>query len=159
MGAARLQRQFLKLHTSALQSFAVAGYQSSKLHAHSGCCPAAVAGYQTACARGWPAAVSVFQTASLSKGRANMQQQQSKMYTRGALQALAGKNLSIHHHNNTFKDISQWKPWKNVYKVRKLQLQTRQLLLMNLADVPSKFQRMSASEIAQKPKNRMKIEG
>jgi hypothetical protein len=65
----------------------------------------------------------------------------------------------IHHHNNTFKDISQWKPWKNVYKVRKLQLQTRRLLLMNLADVPSKFQRMSASEIAQEPKNRMKIEG
>jgi hypothetical protein len=39
-----------------------------------------------------------------------------------------------------------------VYKVRKLQLQTRQLLLMNLADVPSKFQRMSAGEIAQKTK-------
>jgi hypothetical protein len=78
--AALLQRQFLKLHTSALQSHAVAGYQ-------------------TACARGCPATVAGYQTASLSKGRANMQQQkqqqQSKMYTRRALQALAGKNTTI----------------------------------------------------------------
>jgi hypothetical protein len=51
--AAQLQRQFLKLHTSALQSLAVAGYQ-------------------TACVRGCPAAVSGSQTASLSKGRANI---------------------------------------------------------------------------------------
>jgi hypothetical protein len=29
---------------------------------------------------------------------------------------------------------------------------------MNLVDVPSKVQRMSAGEITQKPKNRMKIE-
>jgi hypothetical protein len=40
--------------------------------------------------------VSGYQTASSSKGRANLQQQQqqqqqSKMYTRGASQALAGK--------------------------------------------------------------------
>jgi hypothetical protein len=58
-----------------------------------------VAGHQTACARGCPAAVSGSQTASLSKERANMQQQQqqqqSKMYTRGALQALAGKNVAV----------------------------------------------------------------
>jgi hypothetical protein len=69
-------------------------WQDTKLHARGGCCLAAVARYQTACARGCPAAVSGYQTASLSKGRANMQQQQqqSKMYTRGALQALAGKN-------------------------------------------------------------------
>jgi hypothetical protein len=59
-------------------------------------CPAAVAGYHTACAPGCPAAVAGSQTASLSKGRANMQQQQqqqqqqSKVYSRGALQALAG---------------------------------------------------------------------
>jgi hypothetical protein len=40
-------------------------------------------------------AMAGYQTASMSKGRANMQQQQqqSKMYARGALQALAGKNL------------------------------------------------------------------
>jgi hypothetical protein len=54
--AAQLQRQFLKLHTSALQSLAVAGYQ-------------------TACACGCPAAVSGSQTASLSKGRANIRPQ------------------------------------------------------------------------------------
>jgi hypothetical protein len=47
--AALLQRQFLKLHTSALQSPALALWQDTKLHAHVGCCPAAVAGYQTAC--------------------------------------------------------------------------------------------------------------
>jgi hypothetical protein len=46
-----------------------------------------------------------------------------------------------------------------VYKVRKLPLQTRQLLLVNLADVPSKYQRMSAGEIAQKTKNTVKIGG
>jgi hypothetical protein len=88
MRAARLQWQFLKLNTSSLQ------WQDTKLHARGGCCPAAVAGYQTACARGCPAAVSGSQTALLSKGQANMQQQQqqqSKMYTRGALHALAGK--------------------------------------------------------------------
>jgi hypothetical protein len=39
-------------------------------------CCSAVAGYQTACARGCPAAVAGSQTALLSKGRANMQQQQ-----------------------------------------------------------------------------------
>jgi hypothetical protein len=67
--------------------------QDTKLHARGGCCPAAMTGFQTACARGCPAAVSGSQTSSLSNGRANMQQQQqSKMYTRGALQALAGKN-------------------------------------------------------------------
>jgi hypothetical protein len=67
---APLQWQFLKLHTSALKSLAVAGYlgactrrllpccsgrlpnchlqwQDTKLHARGGCCPAAVAGYQT----------------------------------------------------------------------------------------------------------------
>jgi hypothetical protein len=69
-----LQWQFLKLHTSALQSLAVARYQNActrpllpccsgkipncylqwqdtKLHARGGCYPAAVAGYQTACRR------------------------------------------------------------------------------------------------------------
>jgi hypothetical protein len=51
---APLQWQFLKLHTSALQSLAVAGYQTANMQ---------------------------------------QQQQQSKMYSRGALQALAGKNL------------------------------------------------------------------
>jgi hypothetical protein len=71
-------------------------WQDTKLHARGGCCPAAVAGYQTACARDCPAVVSGYQTASSSKGRANLQQQQqqqqqSKMYTRGASQALAGK--------------------------------------------------------------------
>jgi hypothetical protein len=79
--AALLQRQFLKLHTSALQSLAVARYQ-------------------TACARGCPAAVAGSQTASLSKGLANMQQpqqqhqqqQQSKMGIQYTLKALAGKN-------------------------------------------------------------------
>jgi hypothetical protein len=66
--------KFLKVHTSTLQSLVTAGYQ-------------------TACTRGYPAALADSQTASLSKGRANMQQQQqSKMYTGGALQALAGKN-------------------------------------------------------------------
>jgi hypothetical protein len=56
-----------------------------------------VAGYQTACARGCPDVVSGYQTASLSKGRANLQQQQqqSKMYTRGDLQALAGNKSNF----------------------------------------------------------------
>jgi hypothetical protein len=74
-------------------------WQDTKLHARGGCCPAAVTGYQTACAHGCPAAAAVSgsQTTSLSKGRAKMQQQQqqqqqqSKMYTRGALQAFVGK--------------------------------------------------------------------
>jgi hypothetical protein len=51
-------------------------WQDTKLHACGGCCPAAVTGYQTACTRGCPAAVSGYQTAYMSKGRANMQQQQ-----------------------------------------------------------------------------------
>jgi hypothetical protein len=53
-------------------------WQDTKLHAHGSCCPAAVAGYQTACARGCHAAVSGSQTALLSNGRANMQQQQQE---------------------------------------------------------------------------------
>jgi hypothetical protein len=56
--AALLQRQFLKLHTSALQSLQHLQWQDTKLHARGGCCPAAVAEYQTACARGCPAAVA-----------------------------------------------------------------------------------------------------
>jgi hypothetical protein len=78
-------------------------WQDTKLHARGDCCPAAVAGYQTACARSCPAGCSVCFNASLSKGQANMQQkkqqqqqQQSKMYTRGAL-ALAGKNRHIYY--------------------------------------------------------------
>jgi recombinational DNA repair protein (RecF pathway) len=64
-----------------------------------------VAGYQIACAHGCPAALAGCQTAILTKRRANMQQQQqhqhqqqqqqpqqSKMFTRRALQAFAGKN-------------------------------------------------------------------
>jgi hypothetical protein len=51
---------------------------------------------------GCPAAVAGSQTASLSKGQAKMQQQQqqSKMYTRGALQALAGKNKKRRTYNS-----------------------------------------------------------
>jgi hypothetical protein len=67
------------MHTAAVT---LLQWQDTKLHPHGGCCPAAVAGAQTA---------------SLSIGRANIQQQQQqqqqqrKMYTRGALQAIAGK--------------------------------------------------------------------
>jgi hypothetical protein len=56
--AALLQRQFLKLHTSALQSLAVAGYQTACARAravalltwflYQTACPAGVSGYQTA---------------------------------------------------------------------------------------------------------------
>jgi hypothetical protein len=53
-----------------------------------------VAGYQPVCAHGFPAARS--QTASLSKGRANMQQQekaqQQQQQQSKTLQAHAGKN-------------------------------------------------------------------
>jgi hypothetical protein len=73
------------MHTAAV---ALLQWQDTKL-------PLAVAGYQTACARGFPAAVSGYQTASMSKGQPNLQQQQSKMYTCGALQALAGKNIYV----------------------------------------------------------------
>jgi hypothetical protein len=56
--AALLQWQFLKLHISALQ------WQDTKLLTRGGCCPAAVAGYQTACAYGCHAAVAGSQPAS-----------------------------------------------------------------------------------------------
>jgi hypothetical protein len=80
-------------------------WQDTKLHARGGgCCPAAVAGYQTAYSRGCPAVVSGYQTASLSKGRANLQQQQQKQQQNqqlpkqdvycGALQALAGNKAT-----------------------------------------------------------------
>jgi hypothetical protein len=39
-------------------------WQDTKLHARGGCCPAAVAGYQTACADGCYAAVAGSQPAS-----------------------------------------------------------------------------------------------
>jgi hypothetical protein len=58
--AALLQRQFLKQHTSALQSLAV-----TKLHARVGCCPAAVAEYQTAYDHGCPATVAGYQKPEL----------------------------------------------------------------------------------------------
>jgi hypothetical protein len=74
MGAARLFWQFLKLHTSTLQSRAVAGYQTSCSQQLWPCCSGRISN----CARGCPAAVSGSQTASLSKGRANMQQQQQQ---------------------------------------------------------------------------------
>jgi hypothetical protein len=46
-------------------------WQDTKLHAHGGCCPAAVAGYLTACARGCPAVAASSQTASLSNSNSN----------------------------------------------------------------------------------------
>jgi hypothetical protein len=52
--AALLQRQFLKLHTSALQSLAVTRYQTACTRWLVPWCMA-VEGYQTACARACPA--------------------------------------------------------------------------------------------------------
>jgi hypothetical protein len=71
------------MHAAAV---ALLQWQDTKLHARGGCCSAAVAGYQTACARGCPvsthflvdrrgyspAAVLGSQTALLNKGRANI---------------------------------------------------------------------------------------
>jgi hypothetical protein len=75
MGAARLTAvagsQTASKHSATTN--AVAGYQTACTNARF--CPAAVAECQTAYARGCPAAVAGSQTASLSKGRANMQQQ------------------------------------------------------------------------------------